>query len=365
MALDSSERAEKREELNELRQRIHALQTELDKTRSQHDRVRNELRDIELSINKHVRELDYVNERLRHQAKRLQQLQRDQLRFEHDLSTQRELLSKQMRASYIIGRQEYLKLLLNQEQPASVGRSFAYYNYFIAARSEGLKDVYEALHNLDQTRHAIADERVRLNDLAQHAREQKAELETAMQSRSAIVARLQLELDTKGQSLSRLLDDEQQLRRLLNVIDNAMPELHTGTTKHGPFAQLKGKLRWPVTGKVRSVFGQSRDHSNVRWNGIVINAPEGREVRAISYGRVAYADWLRGYGLLIIIDHGDGYMSLYAHNQSLTKETGDWVEAGEQIANVGTSGGQTASGLYFEVRHNGAPINPSNWCKRG
>ena len=364
-SLDDAERSEKTEELSELRNRIHAMQRELEQTRNTHDQVRDELRNIELQINHHVKELNYINHRLRKQVDHLHALKAEQKRYEKDLAVQQQLLKRQLRTAYIIGRQEYLKLILNQQDPSSAGRSFAYYNYFSQARSQRLQLAKQTLEKLEQTKINIANERERLSNLAVYAREQKSKLESASQSRVQIVARLQVQIDQKGSDLSRLLDDEKNLRQILDIIDDTMPELATQNTQRIPFAKLKGKLNWPVKGKIAANFGKARNQSNVKWNGVMIRAPEGRAVQAVSYGRVAYADWLRGYGLLIIIDHGDGYMSLYAHNQSLYKEPGDWVKSGEQIARVGTSGGQSEPALYFEVRLNGKPSNPLIWCKRG
>ena len=161
-----------------------------------------------------------------------------------------------------------------------------------------------------------------------------------------------------------MLANEKQLERVLNVITESMPEILTEPGEHKAFASLKGKLYWPALGTVRALFGKPRKVAKIKWNGVIIKARRGNNVRAISHGRVAYADWLRGYGLLIIIDHGDGYMSLYGHNEDIRKETGDWVEEGEIIGSVGNTGGQAKTGLYFEIRHNGKPTNPKIWCRK-
>ena len=163
-----------------------------------------------------------------------------------------------------------------------------------------------------------------------------------------------------------MLDDQRQLERVVKVITENLPHTDAGldVIRQTPFGKLKGKLVWPALGKVKRLFGKKRQSGRLRWKGVLIEARQGNNVRAVAAGRVAYADWLRGYGLLLIIDHGDGYMSLYGHNESLFKETGDWVSAGDVIASVGKSGGRKLSSLYFEIRHKGKPVNPTRWCKK-
>jgi len=157
--------------------------------------------------------------------------------------------------------------------------------------------------------------------------------------------------------------DRSQLERLLDAVEQSIANLEI-PSDYRPFHKLKGKLHWPTKGKISKRFGSSRSGSNLRWQGVTLTAKEGSEVNAIHHGRVVFADWFRGSGLLIIIDHGDGYMSLYGHNQSLLIEPGDWVTVGEQIATVGNSGGKKHAGLYFEIRHKGQPTDPRHWCKR-
>ena len=262
------------------------------------------------------------------------------------------------------GRQEYLKLLLNQQDPAAVSRVMTYYDYFNKARTTRIDKAIQTITKLDQVKVKIENQRLVLNKLKQQQLAEKKQLEESYNERAVVVARLQQELNSKDKQLSQLLEDEQQIQKLLQAIREVMPELLKVPGEAQPFAKLRGKLKWPAQGKIQNIFGKKRKASRVSWNGIVIKAPEGRNVHAVARGRVAYADWLRGYGLLLIIDHGDGYMSLYGHNQSLFKETGDWVEAGEEIASVGNSGGQQQSGLYFEIRHNGKPTNPGKWCRK-
>ncbi len=264
----------------------------------------------------------------------------------------------------MIGRQEYLKLMLNQEDPALVGRTLVYYDYFNQARSEHINQVQLALEKIENLRSEISTETKKLQQTQAKRQAEKKSLEKTYRERALVLARLSRDIKSKDQKLAQMSADEKRLQNLLQAINKAMPDIFAEVGQHKSFAAYKGKLVWPVRGQVKKLYGKRRKAGKLKWNGVMINAAKGREVHAISHGRVAYADWLRGYGLLLIIDHGDGYMSLYGHNQSLYKETGDWVDVNEVIAEVGDSGGQQSSGLYFEIRYKGKPTNPSRWCKR-
>lgn len=352
------------DELKQLRQRIDQLRREVANTRDRYDKARSELRTVDLRISKHVRELKYIHFRLGQQDRRLGQLYHDRRRYKKDLAVQRKLLGRQIHAAYIMGRQAYLKLLLSEDDPAAAGRTLKYYEYFNRSRSELINRANIALARFEQNKRDIDREKKRLTELREYSQKKKAELESDSRQRRLMVASLNQQLQGKTSSLNRMLEDERQLQRLLDGIGKVMPDVLNIKKTQQAFRSLKGKLTWPAAGTVQRLYGRKRGGSKASWNGIIIQAKEGGEVHAVSHGRVAYADWLRGYGLLLIIDHGDGYMSLYGHNQSLFKETGDWVEAGEAIATIGNSGGHTRSGLYFEIRHDGKPANPVNWCRK-
>ena len=360
LADDDSEQA-----LKEVRSKIERLRADIEKTQTQHDSVRTELAKIEKQISHLHRTLKQLDKNLRKQNRKLDELYAKRKSLRKDVRMQQGMLEKQVLAAYMIGRQEYLKLLLNQEDPAVIGRTMAYYDYFNRARVERINVSRESLLALIDTEKQIKAETEALKDLQQQQLAKKQSLEEASRSRAVVVAKLKQELADKSSDLSRLVQDEKRLADLVARLDEAIPDILTESAKHTPFAKLKGELHWPTKGQVRDLYGQRRAASQVKWNGVMIIAQEGREVKAVSHGRVAYADWLRGYGLLLIIDHGNGYMSLYGQNQAIYKETGEWVEAGETIASVGKSGGQDQAGLYFEIRHNGKPTNPMKWCRRG
>ena len=361
---DDEEEQQRQEELNELKVKIKAIRDELDQVRGLHDKVRQELRETEISISKRVNNLKQLKRKLRSQNKRLRKLQKQRKALNKDLALQRELLGQQVSTAYTIGKQEYLKLLLNQEDPNAIGRVLRYYEYFNQARSERIDVSTKTLASLAQIKKRIRKESKTLQNLKQQQVSEKKQLESSYKERAIVIARLSKEIQSKDSVLQQMLENEKQLKRVLNVITDVMPEITAEPGVHKSFSSLRGKLYWPALGKVQALFGKPRKFAKVKWNGVFIKARQGNNVRAISHGRVAYADWLRGYGLLVIIDHGDGYMSLYGHNETIKKETGDWVESGEIIANVGDSGGQTKTGLYFEIRHNGTPTNPKIWCRK-
>jgi len=359
--LTEAQRKAKAAELKRLRQRIDKTRKQLQGMRGRHDAAEAELRHTERRIGKLVRGLKEVAHQLDAKGRKLDRLHHKESDLDKRLSEQRKLLADQVRAAYAIGRQEYVKMLLNQQDPAALGRVSTYYDYFNRARAKRIHAALATLHKLDRVKHDIVDEQQKLQALQHQRRQDKQDLEATYHKRAKAVARLNAEIHSKSGELARLQANEKALKKLLDALRDVLADIPAESGNHKPFPSLKGKLPWPTRGRVRDLFGR-RQLAQLKWNGVVIRAPEGRKVRAISHGRVAFADWMRGYGLLIIIDHGHGYMSLYGHNQALYKETGDWVEPGDVIASVGASGGQARAGLYFEIRHNGHPVDPAHWC---
>lgn len=359
--LTGAQRRAKAAELARLRERIAQTQRQLQAMRGRHDAARAALRQTERRIGHLAKGLRRVHAQLAVKGRKLAHLRTKETKLQARLAEQRKLLAKQIRAAYAIGRQEYIKMLLNQQSPAALGRVVTYYDYFNRARTKRIHAALDTLEQLDTVKHAIIDARRKLRALQGRQRHDKRDLEATYHQRAAAVAHLDAQIHTKAQQLARMKHNEQALQTLLNALRDVLADIPAKPGNRKPFRDLKGQLAWPVRGHVERLFGR-RQLGQLRWNGVIIRAPEGRKVRAISHGRVAFADWLRGYGLLIIIDHGNGYMSLYGHNQSLYKETGDWVEPGDVIATVGDSGGQSKAGLYFEIRHDGRPVNPTRWC---
>jgi septal ring factor EnvC (AmiA/AmiB activator) len=265
----------------------------------------------------------------------------------------------------MMGRQGQLKIIFNQQDPAMLGRMFTYYDYFNRARADRIADIDRKLQEVVTLEQAIAQESEGLERLRADQIQQKEALAESRASRRQILVKLEGEIRTKEQQLASLMRDERSLAELLSRLQEALRDLPVDVPDNVPFSSLKGRLPWPVQGKIAARFGSSRKAESLTWRGILIDADEGREVRAIYNGRVVFADWMRGFGLLVIVDHGNGYMSLYGHNQSLYKDVGESVRKGEVVATVGNSGGREVPGLYFEIRHNGVPDNPVFWCRGG
>jgi len=361
--LDDEQRQEKKQELEILRQRMGELRQKIEKQQQEKDFATKFLKDIEVRIGERAYILKKTNRYLRKQKRELKKLKQQQQQTRNELASQRNILSQQIRAAYMIGQQEYLKLLLNQENPAAIGRTLTYYDYFHKARSHHIDEAVASIEKLD---HLTAEVKIKTKELTVSRKQQQVEkqkLEDDFIERSIIIKEMEKNIADKGIRLKKFIADEQLLQQLLKDIRKIMPSSLTEIDKRETFSKRRGRLKWPVKGSVKRLFGKSRKAAKLKWNGVLISSTEGKDVKAISHGRVAYADWLRGYGMLVIIDHGDGYMTLYGYNQALYKETGDWVEEGEVIAAVGRSGGQLKSGLYFEVRVKGLPSNPVKWCK--
>lgn len=353
----------KTQQLNQVKNRIQSVHQQMLSTESQRDEQNRALQETEKKIGLIARRIRVTDQSLQRQQRELAELEADRADARLKLDKHQATLEHQIRAAYAMGREEKVKILLNQQDPAVVSRVMVYYDYFNQARIAQMSMIKESLQELNRIERQIAQEEQRLQQLQAKNNNERQQLESAQKGRMQIIASLDKKLKDKGQELDNLKSDESQLQSLISNIQQALADLPMDPAAHEPFRTRKGKLPWPSSGRLVATYGSRRDVGKLKWDGVMIAAPEGRDVRAIHHGRVAFADWLRGFGLLLIIDHGDGYMSLYGHNQSLFKETGEWVEPGEVIAQVGSSGGRTSSGIYFGIRHNGAPENPTKWCK--
>jgi len=349
-------------ELAELRERIGGLQKALGSTRDAHDRRRDELRKVEKRLAVLANAQRNGQRQLGESRKRLASLDRERGQMLDDIGLQRDALLAQVRAAHALGRQPWLKAILNQQDPARFGRMLGYYGYLNRARTGRIADVERALAGLREVKVRILGEEEKLRLLGLQQQRETDTIAVERTSRAKVVAQLDAEIADQNRQLKQYRTDEKRLAGLLVSLRKAIDEDSGETPASGaPFPKLRGKLTWPTDGKQLARFGQRRGNGPLNWQGLLIGAQEGSAVRAVAHGRVAYADWLRGYGLLLILDHGDGYMSLYGYNQVLHREVGDWVAGGEEIAGAGSSGGQQRSALYFELRRDGRPVNPAKW----
>ncbi len=350
-------------QLRKLRSDIKALRESLDKDRAKQGTLSRELHVTEVRIAKLTGGLHDLGAALADHRSRLQQLRTRQGDEQAALDHLRAGLARQVRAAYAMGRQEELKLILNQRNPATISRMLVYYRYIARARAKRIDEVRDHLQRLAEVQQSIDKETAQLTRLRDRRSDERDRLQKERASRAAVLARLQTRIESKSERLAHMTRNERQLQDLVQKLQKALADIPPQAGEQRPFRDLKGRLPWPVAGHLLARYGAPREGSNLRWRGVFIAAAPGQEVRAVARGRVAFADWLRGFGLLMIIDHGDGYMSLYGHNQVLLKQVGDWVEAGEPIALTGDSGGVSHSGVYFELRSHGHTINPMHWCR--
>ncbi len=360
--LGADERSETETRIKEIGLEISQLQATLEQNRGELSRERSALRELDLDIQSNARSLAEAGTALVAQEAEVQRLEADQAAFLQQLERREDALSRQVLAAWRLGRESRLKLILNQDDPARLGRLLAYYDYLGQAQGEQIRELRDVLVKLDEMRAAIDRELVSLNDIKVRYEKQQATLEAQREERSLLLAQLEQEISGDSARIEELERNRADLETLLQRLDDALADIPSdmGDRKHP--AELRGQLPMPTAGRVLQAFGQPRA-AGMKWQGWLIGAPAGQAVRSIAYGRVAYADWLRGYGLLLIIDHGDGFMTLYGQNESLSAEVGDWVEPGEVISSVG-QGADRRQGLYFELRREGKAVDPAAWIKR-
>ena len=359
----AQDRRESQAKLESVRKEIKELEARMAREAARRDDGAQALRAAELESAAATRKLAQVRGDLRAQQGTRRDLGQQTERANGRLAAERAALARQVRASYMAGRDELTKLLLSQESPATLGRMLVYFDYYNRARTSRITAVTVDLAKLDELEAETTRVEQELAALEEAQRGQVALLQRSRDERHAAVARLDEEIRDGSAAVAKLRAEEQRLAELVQRLGELMAGFPVDPDE--PFASLKGKLAWPVQGRLAGEYGQPRGAGPVRSRGVLLEVSAGTPVRAVHHGRVAFADWLQGLGLLVIVDHGGGYMSLYAHNEALLKESGDWVEPGEAIAQVGDTGGQARPGLYFELRHNGEPVNPHPWIARG
>jgi septal ring factor EnvC (AmiA/AmiB activator) len=349
-------------ELQAVKSEIDRISRQVSAEQVERDRLTRELRSAEISVGKARETLDDVRHERAERAARRTSLAAQKRDAQAVIAKGRSDLAGQLRAAYLIGRQEPLKLLLNQRDPARAGRMFVYYSYFGRSRAEQIRLIEDNVAQLQRLDDELAAEDAKLAGLEKQQRAQLTEVEQARSHRTLVLASLEAESHTRVQNLEKLRSQQGGLEKLLRELRRAMEKYPVDS--NDAFAHLRGKLAWPVGGHVVARFGESRA-GGVKWDGVLVATERGAPVRAVYQGRIIYADWLPGLGLLTIVDHGDGYMSLYGHNERLYKAVGEKVSAGDSIASAGDSGGSTRPELYFEIRKSGKPVDPRPWFKAG
>ncbi|WP_448547360.1 murein hydrolase activator EnvC family protein [Thalassotalea fusca] len=354
-----------RQDESQSNKQLDSVKSEIAKQKAQIRQVDTELTSLQkqlhqkdLAVAKVAKSLQNTQQKLEETKQTLAELEKQAQSLTEKKAKQEDILATQLRTAYSTGHHDYLKLILNQQEPANVQRTVTYYQYLNDARMKQIDGFKETINKLQQVTKEQEQQSAKYEALAAQQITQQQELQTSITSQKAVVQAMNQRLKTGKQRLAQLEQEEQALVAALEELARK----HKASLTLEGLANLKKKLSWPVKGKIQRSFG-SRKQGYLKWKGVLIAAPVGRTVKTIHNGTVIFADWLKGYGLVTVVDHGKGYMSLYGHNQTLLKSVGDRVETGEPIALAGQSGGQAQPALYFEIRHNGQAVNPKLWCK--
>lgn len=357
-AVESPERDKQSQNLEAIQEQIRSAQKAVGGLTAQRDRLSELLQSTERQYGQTANSLRSLEAEARMQEHQVAELSKRKLNVLDRIRQQRRILAGQARTAYITGRQEWLKLALQQNDPDRLSRMLTYYGYLNRARVSQLRALNQELVQMRALASDWEVEQARLRLIREQICQEQARLAEVRLSRRSVLRKLEQELADQSEALRRLRQDAAHLQEVIVALPLTVQSSSADANKAGDGGPVKPD--WPVEGPLSVRFGTPR--LSGKWDGVVIGAAEGTPVRAAARGKVVFSDWLRGYGLLTILDHGDGHLSLYGFNQSLFKNVGDWVEAGEAIASVGVSGGQSEPGLYFGVRKQGRPIDPLQWC---
>ncbi|MBL0038662.1 MAG: peptidoglycan DD-metalloendopeptidase family protein [Nitrosomonadales bacterium] len=371
----NSTHALQQEELDNLRKHISVLQKELEKTSESQSEATDELRESERAISNSKRKLAELSLQHRAADQTLEKLRQQAQQLETNIQNQQAMLSKLLYQQYLGGKQEYFKLLLNNHDPDQAAREMRYYEYITRSRSTWLNMLRVNLAQLNEVVQQTQQKSGEITALQAEENAQQKILEKDRLARQQVISQFAQQLKQQRHEIGRLQRDENRLSQLIAKLSKMLTrqkdkgvfnndKLPDNRFDGKPFEQLKGKLTLPVMGEVVNKFGSARPDSTVLWRGLMLRAANGQPVKSVAAGRVVFADWLRGFGNLLIIDHGKGYMSLYGNNETLYKQVGDILRGGDTVAAVGNSGGNEDSGVYFELRHRGEPIDPLKWIAR-
>jgi septal ring factor EnvC (AmiA/AmiB activator) len=420
----ADERAQTQQQLEAARKDITELKKRLGELQQEKSGVQKDLRGTETEMGKLEKQVEALQKEQKKTEVELQRLDQEKKKLQSSRVEQQRLIAIQARAAYQGGREEYLKLLLNQQDPEKFARTLTYYDYLSQARLAQLRSFNETLSKLAGVEKDIDLQQAQLLVQKSSLEDQRQELDKVRQERQQALAKLNQDVKARDEKLQTRQQEQSDLANVLKTIEETLARQareaeearqkaliaqqeaqkqrqrdaqaqalakssgkqnsrddddeapvkrpvkasgalvsSAGVSYGGPFEQAKGKLPWPVDGRLLARFGETRgDDARTKWDGVMISAPAGSQVHAVHGGRVVFADWLRGAGLLVILDHGNGFLSLYGHNQSLLKDAGDIVKAGEAISTVGNSGGQETPALYFAIRQQGRPSDPAQWC---
>ncbi len=380
-----------KEDLTDIQAKIQALKKELDSNQEAHKDATDALKDSETAISAANLKLHEINQQQNKNKTQLNSLKKQSLSLNDKLGAQQQQLSDLLRQQYMHGNQSYTQLILQDKNPSEIARDVKYFSYIAKAHAKVIDDMQGNLVKVKELNDKTASALHEVADLKTTQEAEKKTLVAQKQEKSKVVKNLSSQIASQRNEIDKLKRDEKSLSNLVERLAKIVPPVvkHKKTKKRAPnenvadekqkdtkqktviasneilpsnnFASLRGKLHLPVRGEVTNRFGASREDTGVSWKGLFIRASEGNDVKSIAAGRVVFADWMRGFGNLIIVDHGSGYMSLYGNNQAVLKHVGDEVGAGDTIASVGNSGGNESNGVYYELRKNSTPFDPMSW----
>ncbi len=344
-------------ELEQIEQQIQRTQAQLEEKQAQAERLERQLEQAEVAISRATRALSKTDQSLRENRAQQQSLIQQQTDVENKIAQQQTQLAAQIKSAFLAGNYDYAKMLLNQQNAAKFERVLSYYQYISRARRTSIEGFRQHIETLESIKRELADTISELNELLEQQQEQQQELTSQQQQRESTLTALSRSIRTDADRIEQLEASAEALKR---AIEQARLAAQRQPTTLDGLTSVKGRLDMPAEGRFRRLFGDRRQ-GQVRWTGVIIEGSEGSPIQAVYQGRVLYADWLKGFGLVTILDHGEGYMSVYGHSQALLTQPGDTVVAGQTIGLVGRSGGQASPNLYFEIRHKGKALNPSAW----
>ncbi len=387
-----------KEDLSDLHEKIEELKKELEGNQVAHKDASDELKSSEMAISSANKKLYDINQKQKLNKNTLNSLKKQSLNLNENLSQQQQRLSKLLRQQYMHGNQSYSQLILQNKNPSEITRDVKYFSYIAKEHAKVIDNMQGSLVKVKELNQKTAATLQEVVDLKAKQEAEKQELEQQKQEKSKVVKTLSKQISAQRNEIDKLKRDEKSLSNLVERLAKIIPKIKPKVTKKiakkkqrnkvdeevetptetiakneetptdaysgSNFVALKGKLRLPVRGDVTNRFGAARADTGVSWKGLFIKAAEGNDVKSVADGRVVFADWMRGFGNLIIVDHGNGYMSLYGNNQAVLKGVGDKVNAGDSIASVGNSGGNESNGLYYELRRNSLPFDPMSWSVR-
>lgn len=347
--------------LESIKESIQSLQKNISLSQIEKQKIQNDLQNTEQSIGETAKKLHGTVAKLQNQQKLLNQTRAKNRYYQEVLLEQEQLLEQHIRAAYMLGRQQYLKMILNQEDTTKMSRDIQYYHYLTEARLQIIQNIQQTLMRLTETTQMVLQQTQRLQVIKGEQQSESNKLVNAKHARSQLLSTINASISTKQQQLQRLQQDKANLE---NVLQKLQQHSYFQAAPGGNFAAAQGKLPWPVPpNRLLQNFAAPIADGRLHSTGVLIQGATGTPVHAVFAGKVVFAHWLRGFGLLVIVQHGPSYMTLYAHAESLYVKQGDNVNPGDIIATIGDSGGLQQSALYFEIRHKDQPMNPLAWLR--